>query len=104
MARLAFLFLPCSFALYATVPYPFNAYTDPSANNTGKPYDATNCAADGYLCELPPKNADRPKEPTPVYLHLDVVDIPTIDEVSGSFTAQFRFSLAWRDDRIVCVP
>lgn len=89
-------------ALYATGPYIKNAYSNPSANNTGRPFDATDCLAEGFVCELPPRNEDRPLAAAPVYLHLDVVNIPEIDELRGTYIVDFFFHMAWRDDRVNC--
>ena len=98
------LLLPawCS-ALYSTLPYTLNAYSSPASNNAGKAFDATDCLAAGFVCELPPRNADAPKAPTPVYVQIDMLDVSAVDEVSGTYIADFMFHLAWRDDRIQCV-
>jgi hypothetical protein len=97
------LLLPACAALYATVPYALNAYSSPAANNTGKAFDSTDCLATGFVCELPPKNADARKAPTPIYVQIDMLDLSAVDEVSGTFIADFIFHMAWRDDRIQCV-
>jgi hypothetical protein len=95
--------LPACAALYATVPYAINGYADPKANNTGKPFDATDCLATGFVCELPPKNVDAPRAPTPIYIQIDMLDVTSVDEVTGTYIADFIFHVAWRDDRIQCV-
>ena len=102
-ALLALLLPACAAALYATAPFIPNAYSDPKANNTGRPFDATDCLGAGFVCELPPRNADAPLAPTPVYLQIDMLDVTSVDEVSGTFIADFIFHVAWRDDRIPCV-
>lgn len=102
-----FLFLSgisCSTALYATVPYTLNAYADTTANTTGRPYDSVDCLKRGYVCELPPRNIDRPNDATTVYVQIDMLEISSVDEISGTFIADFLFHMAWRDDRIECVP
>lgn len=105
MALFALLtLLPTCAALYATVPYPLNAFSDPRANNTGRAFDASDCAAPGFVCESPPRNVDAPKNATPVYVQIDMLDVSSVDEVSGTFIADFLFHVAWRDDRIACSP
>ena len=93
LALLALLLLPACSALYATVPYAF----------TNKSTNTTDCLATGFVCELPPKNVDAPRAPTPIYLQIDMLDVASVDEVTGTYIADFIFHMAWRDDRIQCV-
>jgi hypothetical protein len=102
-ALLALLLPALATALYATVPFAINAFADPKANNTGKRFDTTDCLAAGYVCELPPRNVDAPLAPTPVYIQIDMLDVTSVDEVTGTFIADFIYHVAWRDDRIQCI-
>lgn len=87
-------------ALYKTVPYPLNDVS----NSTSVVYDTTTCEKTGFVCEERPRNVDDREAPTPVYVQIDMIELTAVDEVSGTFVADFLFHVAWRDDRIECSP
>jgi hypothetical protein len=95
------LLLPLASALYKTISYPLNTRAD---GNQSLAYDATDCLKQGFVCEERPRNADAPGVPTPVYVQIEMIELTAVDEVSGSFVADFLFHVAWRDDRVQCVP